>query len=571
MSLSHNEEVGVTGDPEGGNVRRFPHPTLASQLVIVQLILIAAVLVAVSAVSVEQTRASFQRDEGRRVLALAENLAANPVVREVPVRTAGSALAAAVAQMQSTTGVDLVMIADVGGYVVASTDTLLTGETISWPELQAAPGRSSSGTVELRGTSYLLAAAPILSMPKPGDPVSQLGIALIAQPNPSRIDSLATAGPSLLTYLGAAMVLGIIGSLLLARWIKRQTFGMEPAEIAALAEQREAIFAGIAEGVIALDTRHRVTMINPVAVRLLSLPPDAVGLSLDDLHVGGRLREVLTGLDGGEQDAVVIRSGRVLVLNRMPVGHDGRELGSVTTLRDRTQLAELESEIGAFRGTTDLLRAQTHEFANQLHTISGLIQIGDYEEVVSYVSALTQGRAAIDLTVSRRVLDHSVAALLVAKSAVAAERKASLRITDRTHLGPLEPQSSFDVATVLGNLIQNGIDAAVSSPPGQDRAPWVQVEIRQPGSMVEIAVRDSGPGVDSTVATEVFEHGFTTKAAQDGERGIGLALTRLICRRRGGEVEIRNTEDGAEFVARMTVTPAPSRGGPTSASTAGAR
>ena len=57
--------------PEGGNVRRFLHPTLASQLVIVQLILIAAVLVAVSAVSVEQTRASFQRDEGRRILALA--------------------------------------------------------------------------------------------------------------------------------------------------------------------------------------------------------------------------------------------------------------------------------------------------------------------------------------------------------------------------------------------------------------------------------------------------------------------------------------------------------------------
>jgi two-component system CitB family sensor kinase len=553
-------------------VRRFLHPTLASQLVVVQLILIVAVLVAVSAVSVEQTRASFQRDEGRRVLALAEHLAANPVVRRAPVRTAGSALAAAAAQLQSTTGVDVVMVADVGGDVVASTDTLLTGETISWPELRAAPGRSSSATVELRDISYLIAAAPILTNdPAPGAPVSQLGIALVAQPSPSRLDSLVIAGPSLLTYLGAAMVLGVIGSLLLARWIKRQTFGMEPAEIAALAEQREAIFAGIAEGVIALDTRDQVTMINPVAVRLLSLPHDAVGLSLDDLQVGGRLRDVLTGLDGAEQDAVVIRSGRVLVLNRMPVRHAGRELGSVTTLRDRTQLAELESEIGAFRGTTDLLRAQTHEFANQLHTISGLIQIGDYEEVVTYVSALTQGRAAIDLTVSRRVLDHSVAALLVAKSAVAAERKVTLRITDRTHLGPLEPQSSFDVATVLGNLIQNGIDAAVSSPAAQDRAPWVQVEIRQPGSIVEIAVRDSGPGVDSTVATEVFEHGFTTKAAQDGERGIGLALTRLICRRRGGEVEIRNTDDGAEFVARMTVTPAQSRNGPTSASTAGAR
>jgi two-component system, CitB family, sensor kinase len=552
-------------------MRKLWHLSLASQLVVVQLILIAAVLVAVSAVSVEQTRASFQRDEGRRVLALAEYLAANPVVRRAPVHTAGSALLAAVAQLQATTGVELVMVADPSGRVVASTDALLTEEIVSWPELRAAPGRSSSATVELRGMSYLIAAAPILTNPTAaGQPVNQLGIALIAQPSPGRLDSLITAGPSLLTYLGAAMVLGVIGSLLLARWIKRQTRGMEPAEIVALAEQREAIFAGIAEGVIALDTRDRVTMINPLAVRLLSLPRNTVGLSLADLRVEGRLRDVLTGVGGVEQDAVVIRSGRVLVLNRMPVLHDGRLLGSVTTLRDRTQLAELESEIGAFRGTTDLLRAQTHEFANQLHIISGLIQIGDYEEVVSYVDALTLGRAAIDLTVSRRVQDPSVAALLVAKSAVAAERKVTLRITDHTHLGPLEPQSSFDVATVLGNLIQNGIDAAASSPPADDRAPWVQVEIRQPGSTVEITVSDSGPGVDATIATEVFEHGFTTKAAKDGERGIGLALTKLICRRRGGEVEIRNTNDGAEFVARMTITSAEPREAPTIASAAGA-
>ena len=552
-------------------MRRFLRLSLASQLVVVQLVVIAAVLAAVSAVSVEQTRTGFQRDQGRRVLALAENLAASPVLRSGPVRGAGSALAGAVAQLQATTGVELVMVADTSGVVVASTDALLEGETVTWPQLQAAPGRSSSATLELRGTSYLIAAAPVLSDPTTaGDPVSQLGISLVARPNPTRLDSLRAAGPSLLTYLGAAMVLGVIGSLLLARWIKRQTLGMEPAEMVALVEQREAIFAGIAEGVIALDSRERVSLVNPLAVRLLSLPADPVGSSLADLGVEGRLRDVLTGASGAEQDAVVIRSGRVLVLNRVQVRHDGRELGSVTTLRDRTQLAELEREIGAFRGTTDLLRAQTHEFANQLHTISGLIQIGDYDEVVAYVDVTTKSRAAIDLTVSRRVLDRSIAALLVAKSAVAAERKVTLRISDRTHLDALEPGSSFDLATVLGNLIQNGVDAAAEAPPPDDRGAWVRVEIRQSGTTVEVSVADSGPGVDATIATEVFEHGFTTKAARDGERGIGLALTKLVCRRRGGEVEIRDSAHGAEFVARMTLTPAPPREASLVPSTAGA-
>ena len=258
--------------------------------------------------------------------------------------------------------------------------------------------------------------------------------------------------------------------------------------------------------------------------------------------------------DTGEHDPdeVVIRAGRVLVLNRMPVVHNGRSIGSVTTLRDRTELAKVESELGAFRGTTDLLRAQAHEFGNQLHTISGLIEIGDYDEVVTFVDTLVEKRASLDLTIARRVQDRSVAALLLAKAALAAEKKVTLRVSDRTGLSPLKSDSSFDVATVLGNLIDNGIDAVVTE---GKQDPWVGVEIRQSDTSVELVVTDSGPGIDAELATEVFEHGYTTKAAQGGERGIGLALTLLICKRRGGEVVAQNTPDGAEFVARMTVTP----------------
>jgi two-component system CitB family sensor kinase len=537
--------------------------SLASQLVVVQLILIGAVLLAVSAVSVEITRLGFISDEGRRVLTLAENLAANPVVRSEDVDRAGAVLPAAVTTHQALTGVDVAMIADRSGKVAASTDTLLVGEVVPWPDLVAQPDRAHSGSVELRGSTYLTAAVPILSDPPLGEPVRQLGIALVAQQSPTRLGSLATAAPTLLTYLGAALLLGIGGSLLLARWIKRGTLGMEPAEIAALAEQREAIFAGIAEGIIALDTRCRITVANEPAIMLLSLPRDPVGASLDDLAITGRLRDVLTGVDGAERDAVVIRSGRVLVLNREPVIQAGRTLGSVTTLRDRTQLAELERELGSFQGTTDLLRAQAHEFANQLHTISGLIQIGDYEEVVTYVHTLVASRAAVDLTVTQRVRDSSVAALLVAKAAQAAERRVELKVGPGTALESLEPQSSFDVATVIGNLIQNGVDAVTSGPPPPAVAAtrswvgWVEVDVHQTKDVVEVVVRDSGPGVASTIATEVFEHGFTTKAARDGERGIGLALIRRICRNRGGDVEVRASDSGAEFAAWMTVKPAP--------------
>jgi sensor histidine kinase regulating citrate/malate metabolism len=334
---------------------------------------------------------------------------------------------------------------------------------------------------------------------------------------------------------------------LLARRVKRQTLGLEPREIAGLAEHREAMLYGIAEGVIALDPQHRLTLVNEMGRRLLDLPEDCVGQSLEALGIDGRLRDVLAGATAADRgDEVVIRRGRVLVMNRMTVTKDGRLLGSVTTLRDRTELARLEREIGSFRSSSELLRAQAHEFANQLHTISGLIQIGEQEEVVRYIRALNQRRQSLDVTLSRRVRDTAVAALLMAKASLAAERKVSLRISDNTALDRLTPEDAADVATVVGNLVDNAVDAAAHDG-------WVEVELRQDASSVEIVVRDSGPGVAPELAREVFSHGFTTKAAQEGERGIGLALTRLVCERHGGEISVTNTPDGAMFTARMTV------------------
>jgi two-component system CitB family sensor kinase len=140
----------------------------------------------------------------------------------------------------------------------------------------------------------------------------------------------------------------------------------------------------------------------------------------------------------------------------------------------------------------------------------------------------------------------------MAKASLAAERKVRLRISDNTALDRLTPEDAADVATVVGNLVDNAVDAAAAGESDEGEA-WVEVDLRQDASSVEIVVRDSGPGVAPELAREVFSHGFTTKAAQEGERGIGLALTRLVCERHGGEISVTNTPDGAMFTARMTV------------------
>jgi sensor histidine kinase regulating citrate/malate metabolism len=142
----------------------------------------------------------------------------------------------------------------------------------------------------------------------------------------------------------------------------------------------------------------------------------------------------------------------------------------------------------------------------------------------------------------------------MAKASLAAERRVELRIDEDTSLERLQPEDSADLATVVGNLVDNAIDAATAPADGAGQ-PWVAVRIRQDASSVEVVVRDSGPGVGPDLAREVFEHGFTTKAAESGEHGIGLALTRLMCQRRGGEVRLDNTGDGAMFTATLNVAP----------------
>ncbi|MFD5845326.1 sensor histidine kinase [Streptomyces chartreusis] len=541
-----------------------PHrrQTLAGELLVWQLAIVVIVLAAVAAVSLAQSKATFDRVEGRRVTALAEETAGNPLVRTQLVRPAPAEMLAPLLQSTLTrSGVTSALVADTDGEIVAATDPTLVGTRMPGEGPQVTEAVGWSGELPVGGVTQLVAQAPVLGAggKNAGD---HLGTVMIGRTSPSVWQRLVGASSYLLVYLGVASVLGLAGSWLLARRIKRQTFGMEPREIAGLAEHREAMLFGIAEGVVALDPQQRLTLVNAVGRGLLDLPENCVGMSLADLGIEGRLYDVLAGTpregepgDPARRDEVVIRRGRVLVMNRMDVTKDGRLLGSVTTLRDRTELAQLERELGSFRSSAELLRAQAHEFSNQLHTISGLIQINEHDEVVRYVRALRKHRESLDVSITSRVGDRAVAALLMAKSALAAERKVRLKISERTSLDRLEPTDSADVATVLGNLVDNAVDAAAGGARqgDGDLEAWVEVELRQDASSVEIVVRDSGPGVAPELAQEVFLHGFTTKAAQGGDRGIGLALTRLVCKRRGGEVSVANTEEGAMFTARMSV------------------
>jgi two-component system, CitB family, sensor kinase len=366
-----------------------------------------------------------------------------------------------------------------------------------------------------------------------------LGLIIVGRTYPRLVDQLGGALTNLLTYLVLGAALGVGGSLLLARRVKRQTLGMEPREITGLVEHREAMLHGIKEGVIGTDSAHRVTLVNDEAIRLLGLRPDAVGRSLLDQGLEPALLDVLTGRSAGV-DQVVLSDDRVLVLNRQPVVMRGRPVGSVTTLRDRTELTVLRRELDVSRHTTDTLRAQAHEFVNRLHTIAGLVELGEHEEVVRYITRTSELHESLDREVTRVIRDPALAALLIAKASLAAEQGVALTIGDGTDLPPVDDRLSTDLVTVVGNLVDNAFDAV--GPGGT-----ISVTVAGADAEVVVTVTDSGPGVEPGLAERVFQQGYSTKDETAGHHGLGLAMIRLVCVHRGGSVAV----SGSTFTARL--------------------
>ncbi|WP_277207238.1 sensor histidine kinase [Isoptericola croceus] len=506
--------------------------SLASQFLILQLCIVLLAVAAVAATSVAGADAAFRNEEGQRLLSAAENLAATSVVRNSLAEPGNEGLRSAAGGQAETTrivyGAGYVLVATIEATVHADTHGT-EGQSVPTEDSPVASGQSWVGVRDDGAAHELVSHVPVLH----ADTGEILGFVVVAVKYPTPVQLFADAVPNLLVYLLLGGAIGVVGSLLLARRVTRQTLGLEPREIAGLVEHREAMLYGIKEGVVGIDAAGRVTIINDEAVRLLGLPDDGVGTALADLPLEESVLDVLAGRVQGE-DHVVVQEDRVLVLNRMPVLVRGRDAGAVATLRDRTELTSLRRELDDSRTATDTLRAQAHEFSNRLHTIAGLVELGEFADVARYIHQASELREKLVHEVVASIGEPALAALLIAKSSLAVEQGARLHVTPDSALPPVGDTLAYDLVTVVGNLVDNAIDAI--EPGG-----WVEVTVSTTGTRVDVIVRDSGPGIPASMVEAVFRQGVTTKDGATGRRGahqgIGLALVRMTCQRRGGGVE----------------------------------
>jgi len=318
---------------------------------------------------------------------------------------------------------------------------------------------------------------------------------------------------------------------------------MDPEELAALYDHHDAVLHAIREGVVVVGCDGRLLLANAEARRLLDLDEEAIGHPVDQVV---RDPSLLAALHGGEEGLHVV-GGRVLVSGQRTAEREGRKLATVTTLRDRTELEGLLRELTTVRGLADALRAQAHESANELHTVVGLVELGRYDDAIAFATrriGVTQDE--VDF-IQQRVGDPALAALLLAKAAACRERGVQLALDDASEL-PGGAVPSEDLVTIVGNLVDNALDALAERHGGR-----ISVRLGAAGDEVTVEVRDDGPGIPDEALARIFETGWSTKAGDAvGRRGLSLALVGATAERLGGSVEAHN-DGGAVFTVRVPV------------------
>ncbi|WP_022893565.1 ATP-binding protein [Agromyces subbeticus] len=535
--------------------------SIAAKLFALQLVMIVA-LAAITVVWIwADARTDVERDAAAKSLAVAETLAADPYVATALGTTDPSShLQPYALDVMREAGIDFITImapdrvrythpdpAQIGQQFLGNIDRALDGDAFT-ETYTGTLGPSVRAVVPVEADD-----GEIVALVAVGVTVSNTQVALGAR--------IATV---LLAALGMIGI-GAVIAWVLSRYLRRVTWGRGAEEMSRMFSYYEGVMHSIGEGLVLQDRSNAVVLYNDRAAELLGLPrrerrdgrsDDAAPVPLADLELAPAVAEVLSRNDA-VVDAIAITPTHVLVIDRDVIVSRERErapaggrIGSVTTLRDHTELQELTGELETMTTLSDALRSQAHEFANRLHTIIALIELDRAADAAALASSeLALSQALADRLLSA-VEEPVLLALLLGKAAQASERGIvfEIELPDRLEATAVPAR---DLITIVGNLIDNALDAAASTP-----APRVEVSVEAEPGELRIAVSDSGPGPDA--GDHVFDLGVTTKHAAG--HGIGLALVRQTVSRLGGDIRVH----GSTFAVR--VPPALAPGNPPSPS-----
>lgn len=526
--------------PGWASGRRPGGASLAGQLLVLQALVVLAVVLTSTLVAYLDARHAVRSTAEQRTTAVVESLLHSPfVLAAVTGPHPTATLQPYVEQLRHRTGTSFITVmapdrtrythpdpAQIGRPYIGTIAPALAGRTFT-ETYTGTLGPSVRTTGPVRDS-----AGKVVALISVGITLTTIG------------QQLTAALPGIAWTALATLAVGAAGSWVLSRRLRRQTRGLSPVALTRMVEYHEAVLHAVREGLLLVDGDRRVLLANDEARRLLGLDEEPEARHVGELGLPPDLTRTLAE-QATAADEVHVTATRVLVVNQAPARPSDRSAGTVVTLRDRTELQALTGELDSMRAFAESLRAQAHEAANRLHTTISLVELGRGQEAVDFATAQLASAQLLTDRVVEGVGEPVLAALLLGKTAAAHERGVLLEIDPSTAVG-VTGIPGGDLVTIVGNLIDNAMDAALTGDPPRE----VQVALWVADGRLEIRVEDTGPGLSEEELPLVFERGWTTKddgAAPRGlGRGLGLALVSQAVRRNGGTLACR-PGPGAEF------------------------
>lgn len=344
---------------------------------------------------------------------------------------------------------------------------------------------------------------------------------------------------------------GLLAALLISLNIKRAIFGLEPKEIAWMYQEKHAILESIHEGIIAIDTNGRITVVNETAHKILNVPNEVLlrGKRIDEVLENTHLYEVVRS-GQAEYDRELTISGEVFLVNRIPIfNKKGEVIGAVASFRNKSELSNLMQELSHVKAYAEGLRAQTHEYSNRLYTLLGLIQLGSYKEAIDFISKEVDVAQGFISFLMKEIPDPIIAGFILGKVSLASELKINFTIDRESSFMDVPAEISRDtLVTIIGNLVNNAFEAVRENEQAEKR---VSIFLTDLGKDLILEIEDNGKGIDMNLSDQIFENGFSTKNRKSNA-GIGLSLVKEAIRGLGGYITFSSIEgEGTIFTVAI--------------------
>lgn len=344
-----------------------------------------------------------------------------------------------------------------------------------------------------------------------------------------------------LTIFAIALGIGLLVSWLLARSVCKALLGHEPDAFARMFLQRQEVLNHLSECLLAVTTSGTILYGNAEGLALLS----SVGENRlpAAFPLWPQLRQ--TAADGKSCDDQLMQWGeRTYLAKCVPLNG----AGVLLVLRDRTEYERIDQQLTGTNHVIQALRANTHEFLNKLHIILGLLQIGETQQAIDFITEVSDDVEGNYQVIVRQLQNRTVAALVLGKASHA--RELGIQFTLRGD-STLPPHSAFlssnELVTIVGNLVENAFDAVKNVAEFKE----VGLFIGEDEHGLTITVDDTGHGMTEAQIKTVRERQYTTKG--DGH-GFGLRLIQQIVADRKGYLDIASEPgEGSAFTVNFTV------------------